>query len=126
LAIGLLVVWSLIAPPELISAQSAASEQIFLAFSGSLFTGFLLAITTAIGEEVLFRGALQPIFGMFWTSIFFALLHAQYTLTPAALIIFGVSLSFAWLRHRYDTPTAIAAHFVYNFIPFILYQFVLP
>lgn len=120
IAWGLLFVWTLLASPESIAEQTAASEQLFLAYSNSLLAGFMLAITAAIGEEILFRGAIQPIFGIFWTSAFFVLLHSQYTLTPTALVIFGVAVVFGWLRYRFNTTTAIVAHFVYNFIPFLL------
>jgi membrane protease YdiL (CAAX protease family) len=118
---ALQIAWSMLISPELFAEQSAAAEQLFLVFSGSLLAALLLSLTSAIGEEILFRGALQPIFGIFWTSIFFALLHTQYTFTPASLLIFGVSLIFGWLRLRYNTTTAIVAHFVYNFVPFVLY-----
>jgi membrane protease YdiL (CAAX protease family) len=118
---GLEVAWMLLVSPELFAEQSAAAEQLFLAFSGSLLAALLLALTSSIGEEILFRGALQPIFGIFWTSLFFTLLHTQYIFTPASLLIFGVSLIFGWLRLRYNTMTAIVAHFVYNFVPFVLY-----
>jgi membrane protease YdiL (CAAX protease family) len=118
---GLEVAWMLVVSPELFAEQSAAAEQLFLAFSGSLLAAFLLALTSSIGEEILFRGALQPIFGIFWTSLFFTLLHTQYIFTPASLLIFGVSLIFGWQRLRYNTMTAIVAHFVYNFVPFVLY-----
>ena len=118
---GLSSLWTLIVSPETLAEQSSASEQLFLLFSGSFIGGLMLAATAAIGEEILFRGALQPIFGIFWTSIFFAILHTQYTLTPAVLLIFGVSLAFGWVRQRYGTAAAIMAHFVYNFIPFLLF-----
>jgi uncharacterized protein len=118
---GLSSLWTLIVSPETLAEQSSASEQLFLLFSGSFIGGLMLAATAAIGEEILFRGALQPIFGIFWTSIFFAILHTQYTLTPAVLLIFGVSLAFGWVRERYGTAAAILAHFVYNFIPFLLF-----
>jgi len=114
-------IWTLIASPETFAEQTAASEQLFTAFSGSIFAGFALALTAAIGEEILFRGALQPVFGLLLTSIFFALLHTQYTLTPASFVIFGVALGLGWLRQRFTTTTAIIAHFVYNFIPFVLF-----
>jgi uncharacterized protein len=118
---GLEVAWMLVVSPEQFAEQSAAAEQLFLIFSNSLFAAFMLALTSSIGEEILFRGALQPVFGMFWTSIFFTLLHTQHTFTPATLLIFGLSLVFGWLRQRYNTTTAIVAHFVYNFVPFVLY-----
>lgn len=120
---GLIVaaaIWGALSPEQTMLDQTAAAQEIFGQVSGSLLTGLLMAISTAIGEEVLFRGALQPIFGMFFTTLFFALIHLQYTLTPAALIIFGVGLGLAYIRKRYGTVAAILAHFTYNFIPFIL------
>jgi uncharacterized protein len=69
---------------------------------------------------LLFRGALQPIFGNLLVSLFFTLLHSQYTFTPASLIILVVSLAFGYVRQKYSTSASIVAHFVYNFSPFIL------
>jgi membrane protease YdiL (CAAX protease family) len=114
------IVWLLLSSPEVFEQQTQASQAIFESFSGSLFAGFLLALTAAIGEETLFRGALQPVFGIWLSSILFAILHTQYTLTPAALIILLVSLTLGWLRQRHNTNAAIVAHFVYNMIPFLL------
>ncbi|MEP0762854.1 MAG: CPBP family intramembrane metalloprotease, partial [Chloroflexota bacterium] len=78
---------------------------------------FVLATTAAVGEEIAYRGALQPVFGLWPTAIVFALTHAQYTLTPAWLIILGVAIVFGWLRQQYGTAAAMLAHFVYNFVP---------
>lgn len=124
LQISLVMLWSVMVSPETLAEQSAATEEIFAAFSGSLLLGFMLALTASVGEEILFRGALQPIFGLFWTSLFFVLMHTQYTFTPASAIIFLVAVGFAWLRQRRNTTTAIIAHFVYNFIPFLLFWIV--
>jgi membrane protease YdiL (CAAX protease family) len=77
---------------------------------------FWLALTAALSEEILFRGALQPVFGLPLTSVYFALVHMQYALTPAAVIIFVVALGLGWLRQRQSTSSAIIAHFVYNFV----------
>lgn len=113
-------IWQASVSPETLSEQTAAAEQIFAAFSGSLWLGFLVAATAGIGEELLFRGALQPIFGNLLVSLFFVSLHSQYTFTPASLIILVVSLAFGLLRQNYSTNAAIIAHFVYNFSPFVL------
>jgi len=120
LQITLGLIWFLMVSPEVFEAQTAAADEIFAAYSGSLAAGFLLAFTAAVGEEILFRGALQPVFGIPVTSAFFVLLHLQYSFTPAALIILVVAVGLAWLRQRFNTTTAIIAHFVYNFIPFLL------
>ncbi|MEM9954369.1 MAG: CPBP family intramembrane glutamic endopeptidase [Chloroflexota bacterium] len=118
--VGLSFIWQLTVPPETVAEQSAASQALFTALSGSLWLGFLVAFTAGVGEELLFRGALQPIFGNIITSIFFVMLHSQYILTPASLIIFVVSIIFGFVRSRYTTPAAMMAHFIYNFTPFVL------
>lgn len=113
------VVWSALTSPELLQEQTAAAETLAQAFT-TLPLAFLLAATAAIGEEIWIRGALQPVFGIAITSVFFAILHTQYTLTPATLIILVVSLGLGWLRQRHSTTAAIIAHFVFNFIPLAL------
>ncbi|MBI5668946.1 MAG: CPBP family intramembrane metalloprotease [Chloroflexi bacterium] len=107
--------WALVVPAEQIQQQNAAAEQIAQAFD-TLPLALLLSATAAVSEEILFRGALQPVFGLGLTSVFFALVHMQYTLTPATIIIFVVALGLGWLRRRQSTTAAIIAHFVYNFI----------
>ncbi len=113
------LVWIALTSPEQFAAQTAASSQLAAGF-GSLPSAFLLAIMVGIGEEVFFRGAVQPAFGNVATSIFFILLHTQYTLTPATFALFGASLAFGWLRDRFGTPAAISAHFVFNFVQLAL------
>jgi uncharacterized protein len=113
------VIWSALVDPALLDQQSQASDQIFQQFS-TLPLAFALAFTAAVGEETLFRGALQPIFGIILSSVFFAVMHSQYILTPATLIIFVVSLGIGVLRRRQSTSAAMVAHFVYNFVPFVL------
>jgi membrane protease YdiL (CAAX protease family) len=66
------------------------------------------------------RGALQPVFGILITSIFFTLLHTQYLFTPTMGLIFLISVGFGVIRRRYNTTTAIITHFVYNFFPLLL------
>jgi membrane protease YdiL (CAAX protease family) len=112
-------IWTRLVPPDQIEQQSAAAEQIASAFN-TLPLAFLLSLAAAVSEEILFRGALQPVFGLVGTSIFFALLHVQYSLTPATIIIFVVGLGLGMLRQRQSTSAAIIAHFVYNFVQLAL------
>jgi hypothetical protein len=113
---ALSTIWINVVSEETYEEQTRASEALAESVN-SVGMALLLATTAAVGEEIAFRGALQPVFGFWPTSIFFALTHAQYTLTPAWLIILGVALGFGWLRLRYNTTVAILAHFLYNFIP---------
>jgi len=105
--------WFVLAPDSF-DELSSATNILFGEFR-SIPVALVVALSTAVGEELLFRGALQPRLGLLPASLLFAVLHVQYTLSPAALIIFGVGLGLGLLRLWRDTTTAIVAHFVYNF-----------
>lgn len=77
---------------------------------------FLLAISAAIGEEILFRGALQPVFGLWATAFLFAFAHVQYGFTLATALVFVIGVVLGLIRRRYSTTVAIFVHFSYNFI----------
>lgn len=85
---------------------------------GPLFTtipGILtLGLAAAIGEETIFRGALQPRFGILLTSLLFALVHSNYGLSISTLIVFGVGLCLGLVRARFNTTTAMIIHAIYN------------
>ncbi|MCC6802322.1 MAG: CPBP family intramembrane metalloprotease [Anaerolineae bacterium] len=113
------MVWTSLVTPEELQQQTAASGQLAQAFN-SLPKALALSVMVAIGEEVFFRGAIQPVLGIWVTSAFFVLLHTQYTLTPATVMIFITSVALGWLRERLSTSASIIAHFVYNFIQLAL------
>jgi membrane protease YdiL (CAAX protease family) len=106
--------WVRMTPQDVYNQQTQVSGLISASVT-TLFLAFQLAVTAAIGEEIAFRGALQPVFGLWPTAIIFSLIHIQYTLTPATLVIVIVAVGFGWLRRRYNTTVAIVAHFLYNF-----------
>lgn len=85
---------------------------------GSLFTtipGILtLGLAAAIGEETIFRGAMQPKFGLILTSILFALTHANYGFSLATLIVLIAGLSLGVIRNRTNTSTSMITHATYN------------
>ncbi len=112
-------IWSIFVPPDQIAQQSAASDELTRAFN-TLPLAFVLSAVAAVSEEILFRGALQPVFGLVAVSAIFALSHIQYALTPATLIVFVVGLGLGWLRRRRNTNSSIVAHFVYDFVQLAL------
>lgn len=114
------MVWQSMAPASDFQWQTAAARQLFASMSSSLLLGALVALLAAIGEETLFRGALQPVFGVPITSLFFTAIHLQYVATPAMAIVFVVSLAFGLARAWLSTTAAIIAHVIYNLIPFLL------
>ncbi len=79
------------------------------------FGALLLGISAGVGEELLFRGAIQPRFGLFLTSLTFAFLHApQYGLSFVVLGLFGMGVILGIERMRYGTSAAIITHAVFN------------
>lgn len=115
----LAVIWVLIVGVESVEEQSEAAQAVVESIN-TVWLALAVAITAGVGEEIAFRGALQPIFGLWWTAIFFTLIHMQYTLSPAAIIIFVVALALGYLRRYYGLYTVILTHFVYNAIQLLL------
>ena len=64
--------------------------------------------------ETLFRGAVQPVFGIPATSVLFASMHVQYG--PSLLLgyIFVLSAGLGLLRRYFNTTTSFLAHAGYN------------
>ena len=114
IAIGVGFFWEIIVGEDTLQQQTQVSAMLSQSIT-TLGVALIISSTAAIGEEIAFRGALQPIFGVAVTSLFFALVHIQYTLTPASLIIVVVGFALGILRQRYNTTTAIVAHFLYNY-----------
>lgn len=77
----------------------------------------LLAAASALGEEVLFRGAMLDAWGLWISSIVFALLHipprAQLWPWTVTALIMGVGLAGLTLVTG-NLGAAVAAHFVIN------------
>lgn len=86
-----------------------------MGLSSVLLFGLLLGLGAAAGEETLFRGALQPVFGVVLTSLLFASLHVQYGPSVSLGYIFLLSVGLGILRSRINTTAAFVAHAGYNF-----------
>jgi membrane protease YdiL (CAAX protease family) len=74
-----------------------------------------LAVAAGLGEELLFRGALQPVLGLWPTAAVFSVAHLQYGFTPATLVVFLFGLVLGIIRQRSNTTVAIFVHAGYNF-----------
>lgn len=85
---------------------------------GPLFTtpfGIItLGAAAALGEETLFRGALQPRFGLILTALLFALVHSNYGISISTLIVFILGLVLGLVRMRFNTTTTMIIHTIYN------------
>ena len=72
-------------------------------------------LVIGIVEEALYRGALQPRFGLLLTSLLFVVARSSEGITLVALtsfLIAGVILGL--LRVRFNTTACVIAHSAYN------------
>jgi membrane protease YdiL (CAAX protease family) len=75
----------------------------------------VLGASAGIGEEAIFRGALQPRYGIIIPSLLFMMLHGpQYGFNLALLGLFGVSIILGLLRMRVNTTAAMITHALFN------------
>jgi len=75
----------------------------------------LIGLGAGIGEEILFRGLIQPVFGILPTALLFALIHVHYgpTILLAELFVIGCVLGI--IRRKLNTTAAIWVHTCFDF-----------
>ncbi|MDF3018642.1 MAG: Abortive infection protein [Thermomicrobiales bacterium] len=72
-------------------------------------------LRTMIGEEAIFRGALQPRYGIIIPSLLFTMLHGpQYGFNVALLGLLAVSVILGLLRKHLNTTAAMITHALFN------------
>ena len=104
--------------PDLYRKVGEVSGTLFnpkgLSLVSAVLFALLIGVSAGLGEETLFRGAVQPVFGIPATSILFASMHVQYG--PSLLLgyIFVLSLGLGLLRRYFNTTTSFLAHAGYN------------
>lgn len=106
---------------QLMPGSQEGIEQLSeMMFGPIVKTGIIGALTiglaAGLGEETLFRGAMQPRFGIVLTSLLFAVIHTQYGVSLALVQILAIALIFGLVRKRANTLTAMAAHATYNLV----------
>ena len=104
--------------PDLYRDVGRVSRALFdprgLGPASAVLFALLIGVGAGLGEETLFRGAVQPVFGIVPTSILFASMHVQYG--PSLLLgyIFLLSAGLGLLRRYINTTASFVAHASYN------------
>lgn len=106
--------WELTNPQE--SEVVTELTEALLGDIDTVWEWFLLAVGAGVSEELLFRGAIQPIFGLVPTALLFAVLHVQYGFTPVNLFVLLLGIFFGIVRQRTNTTVAVLIHFAYDFV----------
>jgi membrane protease YdiL (CAAX protease family) len=99
-------------------AQTSQAEQSIVGVGRTGLEQVGIAIAAGVGEELLFRGALQPRVGILISSVVWASYHLQYMCngvpSPANLYLVLLGLVFGVLRKWGGLWPAILAHGVYD------------
>jgi membrane protease YdiL (CAAX protease family) len=97
------------------AATAVAIQQKY--YAGSSIAERMIAFSLAgVAEELVFRGYLQPRYGIAMTSVAFAALHFQYGFSLIMLFVFAGSLLLGLLRKRTNTTSSALAHVTYNLL----------
>ncbi|PKP59735.1 MAG: hypothetical protein CVT88_04770, partial [Candidatus Altiarchaeales archaeon HGW-Altiarchaeales-1] len=89
----------------------------------SVQNAFIIGLSAGICEEILFRGALQPKFGIILTALLFTSLHMQYPALWMLFIIFTIGVILGYVRKMTNTTTAIIVHSTYNTVQMLMLCF---
>jgi membrane protease YdiL (CAAX protease family) len=107
-------VWTLLNPEQAEVLEDL--NTILLADFDTFWEWLLIALAAGIGEELLFRGALQPVMGLGFTAAIFALVHFQYGFSPILIFVAILALILGLIRRYFNTTTAIYIHVGYDFV----------
>jgi len=99
--------------PENSQAIDAITRRLFQNFAtpqGAL----LLGLVAGVSEELLFRGALVPRFGVVLSGLLFASLHSEYGISLQTADVFVLGVALGVLRERGGTTASILTHSLYD------------
>jgi len=105
-------VWYAVAP-ENYEMMEAIGDTLF-GSATSLWASLAVSLVAGVTEELFFRGAIQPRFGLVLTAIFFTAVHVQYGFTLATLEVFIAGLALGMVRRRANTSACILLHVLYD------------
>ena len=100
--------------PSLAQNVNRTSDHLFGALAGNLPGVIALGLIPAICEEILFRGALQPRFGLLLTALLFAAVHTEYALSFDLITVFVLAIGLGVLRRYTNTTTSATCHVANN------------
>jgi uncharacterized protein len=83
----------------------------------------LVGVGAGLGEETLFRGAVQPALGIAATSVLFASMHVQYGPSLLLVYVFLLAIGLGFLRKYINTTASFLAHAGYNSLGIIIAYF---
>ena len=87
----------------------------------SPFDRVQISLFAGAGEEILFRGAIQPLLGIWATSFIFIAIHGYFKFKSIGhilfgLMLFGLSMMLGYLYELSGLISAMSAHAIYDLV----------
>lgn len=103
-------------------------EQLIGQMNPSIINIVFFSFCAGVGEELLFRGGIQPLIGIWWTSVIFVLLHGYIHPSNLNLTVYGLFLviicsGFGYLFKFFGLTSAVVAHFIYDVSMFAVLKY---
>ena len=90
-------------------------KQLF-GFTSGIVGATIAAVVAGFGEELVFRGVLQPRLGILLPALMFTAVHALQYNFDALLQVFFLGIVFGVIRRRTNTTTSAIIHGGYDFV----------
>jgi membrane protease YdiL (CAAX protease family) len=102
-------------------------KEIITNFNLNIFDIFIISAMAGFCEEILFRGVLQPMLGIWLTSFIFILLHGYFNPVNWRISVFGIlmfwlSMILGFIYVNLGLSAAIIFHISYDFFAFLLFK----
>ena len=119
-AAGIIALFSSVPPVK----NALKDFSIFRILSNTTFSWpdrIQVSFFAGVGEELLFRGAIQPLIGIWFTSLIFIAIHGYIGFRSAGqilftILLFGLSMLLGWLFMAIGLVAAMTAHAVYDLL----------
>jgi len=122
---GLFVIW--LTELNYFEKSMSKYKNMLDGYNLNTFYVFFLSICAGVGEEIFFRGTIQPLIGIWATAIFFVAIHGYFSFKNFRINIFAILLTLfiallGWGAKTYSLWLAIAAHFSYDLVLLFYYK----
>ncbi len=116
---GLAVIW--LTELKLFRETLARYRDLLKGFRITRIQAFFLSACAGIGEEIFFRGAIQPLIGIWITAFLFVAIHGYFSFKDWKLNIFSICLTafiafLGWSALELSIWHAITGHFSYDLV----------
>jgi len=103
-------------------------KELISTFRLNIYDLFLTSVTAGVCEEILFRGVLQPMWGIYITSFIFILIHGYFSPSNWQVTLFGalmfiVSIVIGVIYEIIGLYSSIAFHFSFDLVALLLVFF---